>query len=167
MRARFQLNCAFSIILSLAGMPGHGHATETLPCVSIEEAHAFNVRSLQSQFMVAALACNQREAYNRFVSHFRSYLKIANAELVSYFSRIGRGRSAVNAHVTDLANAAGLRRAESPASYCTRTWNLFWALEHDPRDLAKAATANHMPSMPRPPVCALRQERPSDSSEMP
>lgn len=126
---------------------------DNLPCVSSVEAQAFALRHLQSRFMVAALACNQQDAYNKFVTRFRPDLKKAGAVFLNYFDRIGRGAPAVNEHVTNLANAAGLRRAEDPPSYCTETWTLFWTLEEMPRSLNGVAAANPIPSVERPPVC--------------
>ncbi len=144
---------ALTVVLATGVVPSATKAADSLPCVTPDESAAFDVRHLQSRFMVAALACNQRDAYNEFVTRFRPYLMDAGDHLIGYFKRTGRGQSAVNKHVTDLANAAGLRRAENPASYCTQAWNLFWSLRQAPLDIARIAATNPIQSVARPSVC--------------
>jgi hypothetical protein len=152
-----------AVIFCTALVAADGEAADRLPCAAEKEANAFNLRNLQSRFMVAALACNQREAYNKFVLRYRPRLASAGDQLLEYFIRIGRGRGSVNKHVTDLANAAGLERAESPRSYCAKTWNLFWALEQAPLELAKMAAANLIASVSRPVACVSIREYDKDS----
>ncbi len=144
---------ALSVVLMAGSAPTVVLAADPLPCVTPDEAAAFDVRHLRSRFMVAALACNQRDAYNEFVTRFRPYLMDAGDRLIGYFARTGGGPGEINRHVTDLANAAGLRRAENPTSYCTQAWDLFWSLEQAPLDIAKIAASNTIKSMARPPVC--------------
>lgn len=155
MRRRYMRSVVFALTVILTGgfVPTVVTAADSLPCVTPDEAVAFDVRHLQSRFMVAALACNQREAYNEFVTRFRPYLMDAGDRLIGYFMRTGGGQGAVNKHVTDLANAAGLRRAENPTSYCTQAWDLFWSLRQAPLDIAKIAATNPIKSVPRPSAC--------------
>ena len=49
---------------------------------------------------------------------------------------------ALNAHITALANAAGLSRASDPDGYCKKAWEVFWTLEQDPLALVRIAEAN-------------------------
>ena len=144
-------------MLFIVGGPRLGMTADTLPCATASETQAFQVRNLQSQFMVAALACNQREAYTNFVEGFRPVLVSAGDRLVKYFERIGRGQSAINQHVTDLANAAGLERAAQPSAYCSKTWELFWKLDQSPLNLASVAAANRMDTVAAPPTCPMLQ----------
>tara|TARA_R110000868_G_scaffold293143_4_gene553637 strand:+ start:679 stop:1308 length:630 start_codon:yes stop_codon:yes gene_type:complete len=144
---------ALFVFLAAGSAPTVVWAADPLPCVTPDEDAAFDVRHLQSRFMVAALACNQRDAYNEFVTRFRPYLMDAGDRLIRYFVRAGGGQSAINQHVTDLANAAGLRRAENPTSFCNQAWNLFWSLEQAPLDIAKIAAINSIKSVARPPAC--------------
>ncbi|MEQ9449134.1 MAG: hypothetical protein RLN70_09560 [Rhodospirillaceae bacterium] len=154
MRARFRSSLFVVVVLAMAaGLAPASAAAELPACLSAEEQHAFNLRHLQSRFMVAALACNQREAYNEFVIRFRPALARAGERLIGYFTRAGGGQAAINKHITDLANAAGLRRAEDPDSYCARTWRLFWQLEQAPPDLPKVAAGNLIADIALPPVC--------------
>jgi hypothetical protein len=133
---------------------GASSAADTLKCTSAEEVAAFRLRHLQSKLMVAALGCNQQAAYNTFVESFRTPLVSAGGLLTDYFVRHG-GQPALNRHITELANAAGLSRAEDPNGFCTQTWQLFWNLEQDPQALAVIADANVMLTIPHPPHCAV------------
>jgi len=117
-------------------------AAEVLKCASLEEAEAFRLRHLQSRLMVAALGCNQQAAYNTFVEHFRPTLAAAGGRITDYYVRIGGGQTALNKHITELANSAGLSRAENPEGYCKQAWELFWSLEQDPSALIRVADAN-------------------------
>ncbi len=141
------------VCAALAG-PSAAHAAAPQQCVSVEEAGAFKMRHLQSRLMVAALGCNQQAAYNTFVEHFRDHLVSAGGHLTNYYKRAG-GQAALNRHITDLANVAGLRRAESPTDYCTHAWNLFWSLEQDPHALNKVADENIFGDIARPQMCSV------------
>ncbi len=122
--------------------PSVASAAQVMKCSSLEEAGAFRIRHLQSRLMVAALGCNQQAAYNTFVESFRPELVSAGTRLTDYFVRTGGGQNALNRHITELANAAGLSRAEDPNGYCKHAWELFWHLGQDPSTLLKIAEAN-------------------------
>ena len=124
-------------------------------CASLEEDAAFRIRHLQSRLMVAALGCNQQAAYNTFVESFRPELVTAGNRITSYFVRTGGGQSALNGHITALANAAGLSRAEDPNGFCKQTWELFWHLGQDPTTLVSIADANLLVVDNRPQSCAV------------
>lgn len=117
-------------------------AAEQFKCASVEESDAFRLRHLQSRLMVAALGCDQQAAYNTFVEHFRPVLVSASGQITDYFQRVGGGQAALNKHITELANAAGLSRAEDPNGFCKQAWELFWTLEQEPLALVKVAEAN-------------------------
>lgn len=126
-----------------------------MKCTSLEEEAAFRLRHLQSRFMVAALGCNQQAAYNTFVETFRPELVSAGNRITAYFTRIGGGQNALNRHITELANAAGLSRAEDPNGYCAQSWELFWRLGQDPTMLAGIAEAHVLAVADRPQSCAV------------
>jgi hypothetical protein len=130
-------------------------------CVTAREAVAFSLRHLQSRLMVAGLACNQRDAYNNFVESFRPPLADAGADLINYFKRTGGGQTALNRHVTELANVAGLYRAESPEGFCQDTWNMFLLLEEDPAELEEQAVSHILADAGAPPLCAAPAAPPS------
>ena len=66
-RARLMLAVAgIAAVLGSSAMA----ASAPLPCASDDEARGFVLRHLQSKLMVAALSCNQRDAYNTFMQRF-------------------------------------------------------------------------------------------------
>ncbi len=153
-------NYAASVALAMvvaAGTPAA--AKDAANCVSGEEAAAFRLRDLQSRFMVAALSCNQQTAYNGFVEKFRPSLTSAGQQMVSYFKRIGGGEPALNRHLTQLANSAGLSRAQEPEQYCGDTWTMFLRLEEEPQALPTMA-AKYAPGAAVPAQCGASPDAP-------
>jgi hypothetical protein len=149
-----RVTVALAVVLSTVPMAAISAQAAELHCTSLEEAEAFRLRHLQSRLMVAALGCNQQAAYNTFVEHFKPTLAGAGFKITDYFKRIGGGQTALNRHITELANAAGLSRAEDPAGFCKQTWELFWSLEQDPRTLSKIAETNLL-ATPQPKSCSV------------
>jgi len=140
-------------------------AGEAVPkCASLEEAAAFSLRHLQSRLMVAALSCNQQAAYNTFVEHFRTPLVGAGGMITEYYRRVGGGQTALNRHITDLANAAGLSRAEDPDGYCKQSWDLFWHLEQDATLLTRIADENVLVAITSPTSCSVTVASPLSGS---
>lgn len=137
--------------MGLVGTPARADGLSV--CATVQEAAAFGLRRLQSRLMVAGLACNQREAYNRFVETFRPPLVAAGADLIAYFQRSGGGQAALNRHVTDLANFAGLRRAENPEAFCAETWAVFLDLEAKPDELTRQASTHMLTDSGSPEPC--------------
>ncbi len=86
-----------------------------------------------------------------FTFHMPAFIFIAG-----YFTRTGLGAPALNSHVTEIANAAGLSRAANPR-YCEATWQLFWDLQQEPERLAEFAVENRMVAMAVPQSCAAVQ----------
>jgi hypothetical protein len=158
-----RVTVALAALLSTAPMAAMPLQAAELHCASLEEAEAFRLRHLQSRLMVAALGCNQQAAYNTFVEHFRPTLAGAGGTITQYFKRIGGGQPALNRHITELANAAGLSRAENPNGFCKQTWELFWSLEQDPRTLSKIAETNLL-TTPQPKSCAVTVAAGADTS---
>ncbi len=71
-----------------------------IPCTSAANLEALNVRALQTELMVGALACGERERYNAFV-------QARQPELVPYAQTLQRMQGKrTNAFVTRVANAA-------------------------------------------------------------
>lgn len=139
--------------LVAAGVPSVAAAKDVATCVSSDEAAALRLRDLQSRLMVAALSCNQQVAYNTFVEKFRPSLTSAGQQIVAYFKRTGGGEPALNRHLTQLANAAGLARAEEPEQYCGDTWAMFLLLEEEPQGLPSMA-AKFAPGVDVPAQCS-------------
>ena len=145
-----KMACA-AVGVALAGLvaaaaPQAAFAKDAANCVSSEESAAFQMRDLQSRLMVAALSCNQLTAYNSFMERFRPTLATAGRQLVSYYQRTGGGEPALNRHLTEMANAAGLSRASAPEEFCADTWAMFLLLEDEPNGLSTMA-AKYTPSV--------------------
>jgi hypothetical protein len=141
-------------VVGLGLLAGASSGRAAMPCASEDEAHGFVLRHLQSRLMVAALSCNQREAYNSFAQRFLGDLAAGGRALAAYFQRTGLGTPALNKHVTELANAAGLDRAADPGGFCEATWQLFWDLEQAPEKLSDIAAAHMVPAVRPPQSCA-------------
>jgi hypothetical protein len=141
-------------VCGVMGAANPAGAGDLSTCITADEARAFSMRHLQSRLMVAGLACNQRDAYNNFVESFRPPLADAGANLIGYFQRTGGGQSALNRHVTELANVAGLYRAEDPEGFCQETWNMFLLLEEEPAELEAQAVAHLLKDAGSPALCA-------------
>ncbi|MGZ9035323.1 MAG: hypothetical protein ACXW25_13085, partial [Rhodospirillales bacterium] len=101
-----------------------------------------NARVLQTELMVAALACGEQQRYNAFVNTFKSELTQRGRLLRAYFKRVHgpSGENRMNAFVTKLANDASQRTANGPDAYCTASAKLFnEVLASSPRDLSRIA----------------------------
>jgi hypothetical protein len=128
-------------------------------CVGADEVHAFTLRHLQSSLMVAALSCNQRDAYNDFMTRFQGPLADGGRLLIAYFNRAGGGKIGLNRYVTDLANTAGLDRAADPQGFCEKTWEIFWNLQQSPETLRAVADMYMAATADRPAVCTAAEEQ--------
>ena len=96
--------------------------------LSARDQAAFDVRFLQTEFMVAALSCGRPDFhshYNTFVKKFGGSLKRHGSALKSYFARQygGQGGSRLDSYTTKLANEASLRSMRQ-ASFCQDTGRL-------------------------------------------
>ena len=85
-----------------------------------DEAKA--VRVLQSEMMVAALACDARGHYGRFVERYKADLVGSGKALQKHFSATHgkkRGVAELNSFVTRQANKASGRMASLGADFCS------------------------------------------------
>jgi hypothetical protein len=145
--------------LSVAATLFQPQAASAWSCVRADEVHAFTLRHLQSSLMVAALSCNQRDAYNDFITRFQGPLADGGRLLIAYFNRAGGGKLGLNRYVTDLANTAGLDRAADPQGFCEKTWDIFWNLQQSPETLHAVADMYMAATTDRPAVCTAAEER--------
>src|SRR5512144_331772 len=112
---RTLLATAAAIIVCSAAMPADAAKKAkakpkppAIPCTSAANLEALNVRALQTELMVGALACGERERYNAFV-------QARQPELVPYAETLQRMQGKrTNAFVTRVANAAA-RNADCTA----------------------------------------------------
>lgn len=107
-----------------------GTGAEAAVCARASEQPALSARVLQTQLMVAALACGESGRYNDFVRKFSPELSARSRTLMALFERqYGRGaESQLNRFVTVLANAASARSATT-SRFCTDAVVLFDTLQ--------------------------------------
>lgn len=111
-------------------------------CTTAEDEATLNARVLQTELMVAALACGEQQRYNAFVTTFKSELSQRGKLLRAYFKRVHgpSGENRMNAFVTKLANDASQRTANTPDAYCASSARLFnEVLAASPHDLTRIA----------------------------
>jgi hypothetical protein len=96
-------------------------------CVRAEERAAFDVRALQSQLMVAALACNRDSDYNAFVQKFRPALGGAYSGMQGHYRRTagGSAQRELDNYITVLANAHSQDGIRAGSQYCPLVMPLF------------------------------------------
>jgi hypothetical protein len=97
-------------------------------CAQKHEKQSLHMRALQSELMVAALACGKKAEYNRYVNSFSNDLRWQGRQLKSYFNRMhgSRGEFEMNRFVTEMANQASrLSLTRSSAKYCENAGKLF------------------------------------------
>ena len=118
------------------------------------EQSALNVRTLQSDMMVAALSCQLRNDYNVMVKRFGPELARHGSALRSLFARTyGRSSEAeLNKYVTRLANESSARRLHAGADYCSNAAASFAQLRTlAPRQLAAFSdTQSLLAAVPAP-----------------
>ena len=88
-------------------------------CVQPAERTAFDIRALQSQLMVAALACNQDAAYNAFVRRYQNDLASAYRGVQGHFRRTAGG-----SHQREL-NAHSQEQIRAGSQYCPMMLPMF------------------------------------------
>lgn len=95
------------------------------------------VRGLQSYLMMAGVACNQGDAYNRFVTANQTELSTQGVALRGYFQRVyGSGAERhLNDFITGLANAWSQVHMTNMGNYCKSTWEMMYQLEKQPQPL--------------------------------
>jgi hypothetical protein len=112
----------------LAAGPVHAQSAANVHATSAKNAReqaAFDVRFLQTEFMVAALSCGRpdyQQYYNTFVIRFGGSLKRHADVLKAHFAReYGKqGTSKLDSYATRLANEASLRSMQQ-VTFCQDT----------------------------------------------
>jgi hypothetical protein len=107
-------------------------------CTSDEQHRAFNIKSLQTEFMVYALSCKQNILYNNFVTNFQGYLVNQDKVIKSYFSN---NSDTKNKFMTSLANRSSKRTLMQPIKeYCSSIKPVFsYAVENNKKSLLMLA----------------------------
>lgn len=101
-------------------------------CADRDARRALELRVLQSELMVAALTCGQRQSYNAFVTTFKPFLKDQGAQLRTFFVEqygLAAGPERLNRMVTRLANTASQRSLnQSNQVFCEQAKSRFEAV---------------------------------------
>jgi hypothetical protein len=96
-------------------------------CASDTDLAALNARVLQTELMVAALSCDERQRYNNFVNSYQSVLTDRGQALQSLFKRAhgAQGMTRMNAFITKIANDSSQQVREKGDEYCVYAGELF------------------------------------------
>lgn len=100
---------------------------EAAPCIRLADEPVLNTRVMQTELMVAALSCDQRESYNQMVRRFEPELVEKGRSLKRLFEKVyGRGaHNQLNKYVTQLANEASQRSASEGRGFCAAMATIF------------------------------------------
>jgi hypothetical protein len=114
----------------VAGLTAAVVATPVLAdsCLQPAERTAMEVRALQSQLMVAALACNKTDQYNAFVTRYQRDLGDAYKSVTSHFKRVHgnvQGQKQLDIYITQLANAQSQDGIDQGSTFCQNVAPLF------------------------------------------
>jgi hypothetical protein len=119
MKKTLLYSCVFALLAQTA---------DAASCASLSEKRSLEMRALQSELMVAALACGKKPEYNQYVNLFASDLQWQGKQLRDYFQRLYGKQSdrALNQFVTQMANQASrLSLTLKSAEYCNQATQLF------------------------------------------
>ncbi len=97
-------------------------------CLQPAEQQGFHVRALQSQLMVAALACGKQDDYNAFVRKFQPQLASSYNSIQGHYRRTmgaGPGQRELDQYITQLANAQSQDGIRAGTHYCPLVTPLF------------------------------------------
>ena len=121
-------------------------------CLQPAEQTAFDVRSLQSQLMVAALTCQvdmpaHAQSYGQFLQRYDVQIRQAFRGMEGHYRRTVRGRhqAPMDSYVTTLANVQGQDGTRQGSYFCRNATSLFTqalAVQPDMNALAQVARNN-------------------------
>jgi hypothetical protein len=118
---------SFRLLLGgLAAIMG-GPVAFAQSCVRAEERVAFDLRTLQSQLMVAALACGRDNDYNAFVRKFQRDLSGAYVNMQGHYRRTagGNAQRELDNYITVIANAHSQDGIRAGSQFCPLIMPLF------------------------------------------
>lgn len=124
---------------SFAGQKGKARGEY---CASDRDIAALNARVLQTELMVAALSCNEKQRYNSFVTTYRDVLYDRGQALQALFKRAhgSKANTKLNAFITKLANDASQQVRDKGDGYCVFAGELFQEMfAVSPRDINRVA----------------------------
>ncbi len=120
-----------------------GKAKTSQFCASESDLAALNARVLQTELMVAALSCNERQRYNNFITSYQSVLTSRSQALQGMFKRAhgAQGTNRLNAFVTKMANDSSQQVREKGDGYCAYAGELFdEVLAANPSDINRVTS---------------------------
>lgn len=131
------------IVLCLVSMPSIMHAK----CASKKEMKALNFKTMQSNMMVGALACQEQKNYNKLIIRSREAMSDFGDVINSYFkNRYGKAdyQDKLDEFVTFIANKSTENSQNvDPIYFCDRTQHLLRAfLSADVENLEEFANEN-------------------------
>lgn len=137
---RVAATLAVAAAMSLASaQPGLAAAkAKAQTCASDRDLAALNARVLQTELMVAALSCGERQRYNTFVTTYQSVLTDRGQALQALFRRAhgAQANTRLNAFITKLANDSSQQVRSKGDEYCVFAGELFdEAMATQPVDL--------------------------------
>ncbi|MBS7789063.1 hypothetical protein KTR66_03595 [Roseococcus sp. SDR] len=139
-----------------APAPG-ASATSRQACLQPAEKTAFDIRALQSQLLVAALACGQHDNYNAFVRKNQAELGTAFRTLGTYFRRTegAQGQRQLDQYITELANSQSRISIDRGSFFCNEQGPLFQAAmaANSPNELAQVSVTRQVHQALSAPVC--------------
>ena len=151
------LSCLIAVG-SLAAYPVA--ASET--CLKDSEKIAFDVRAAQTEMMIAALQCGDREPYNVFMRLHATELYAAHARLADYFRRSsgGNGEEALDAFITELANSQSIAGAQEGERFCPHLHVFVQRMINlrDMREVSKLNTEMQVVNPYTPMTCGTRRD---------
>jgi hypothetical protein len=104
-------------------------ASATEISISEKERASLEMRVMQSELMVAALACSSSANYNAFVTRYKKELTNYGKTMQDLFKRVhgGNAFSQINSFVTRVANEASLKMAQN-SHFCEEAAQTFHTL---------------------------------------
>jgi hypothetical protein len=98
-------------------------------CIRPAERTAVDFRAVQSQLMVAAIACGRTEDYNAFVRRHQAELGAAHRTVFGVFRRAhaAQAQRQYDQYITNLANAQSQEGIRQGSHFCRDVGALFQA----------------------------------------
>ena len=126
-------------------------------CLQPAEKTAFDIRALQSQLMVAALACGQQDDYNAFMRKFPNDLAAAFRGVAGHFRRTGgsQHQRQLDQYITNLANGQSQLSIARGSFFCREQAPLFQAAmaASNSTELAQVSVTREVHQAFTDPVC--------------
>lgn len=154
-------------VAALMMVPGIALAQQA--CVQPAEKTAFDIRALQSQLLVAALACGQHDDYNAFVRKNQTELATAFRNLAAHFRRTAgaQHQRQLDQYITELANSQSRISIDRGSFFCREQTPLFQAAmaANGANELAQVSVTREVHQSLTTPACpaAPARQRPASA----